>query len=403
MEHCKVRQAVILAGGLGTRLAPFTEHTPKPMYCFEGKPFLEYLIMQVKSFGIKDIVLLLGYLPKKIMDYFLQGEQYGVHITYRITPVEFDTGARIKMAEDILEDHFLLMYCDNFCPIDFNKLQESYFQNHAMVQITAYANKDGYTKDNLLLNGEGQVLCYDKKRTVAGLKGVDIGYAIISKQVLHLLPEEGCNFEALVYPEMVKEGRMFAEVTEHRYYSIGSWQRIELTRQFLKPVKTIFLDRDGTLNVKPAKACYVESPKEFVWIDGAREAVALLKKAGYRVILVSNQPGIAKGNLTIEKLDEIHNKMQKELEEKGGTIDAIYYCPHNWDDGCDCRKPKPGMLYQAQKDYSLNLTKCVMIGDDERDMEAAKAVGCRGILIDDNYTLLQAVKQLLGEQGADDK
>lgn len=403
MEHCKVRQAVILAGGLGTRLAPFTEHTPKPMYCFEGKPFLEYLIMQVKSFGIKDIVLLLGYLPKKIMDYFLQGEQYGVHITYRITPVEFDTGARIKMAEDILEDHFLLMYCDNFCPIDFNKLQESYFQNHAMVQITAYANKDGYTKDNLLLNGEGQVLCYDKKRTVAGLKGVDIGYAIISKQVLNLLPEEGCNFEALVYPEMVKEGRMFAEVTEHRYYSIGSWQRIELTRQFLKPVKTIFLDRDGTLNVKPAKACYVESPKEFVWIDGAREAVALLKKAGYRVILVSNQPGIAKGNLTIEKLDEIHNKMQKELEEKGGTIDAIYYCPHNWDDGCDCRKPKPGMLYQAQKDYSLNLTKCVMIGDDERDMEAAKAVGCRGILIDDNYTLLQAVKQLLGEQGADDK
>lgn len=403
MEHCKVRQAVILAGGLGTRLAPFTEHTPKPMYCFEGKPFLEYLIMQVKSFGIKDIVLLLGYLPKKIMDYFLQGEQYGVHITYRITPVEFDTGARIKMAEDILEDHFLLMYCDNFCPIDFNKLQESYFQNHAMVQITAYANKDGYTKDNLLLNGEGQVLCYDKKRTVAGLKGVDIGYAIISKQVLHLLPEEGCNFEALVYPEMVKEGRMFAEVTEHRYYSIGSWQRIELTRQFLKPVKTIFLDRDGTLNVKPAKACYVESPKEFVWIDGAREAVALLKKAGYRVILVSNQPGITKGNLTIEKLDEIHNKMQSELEEKGGTIDAIYYCPHNWDDGCDCRKPKPGMFYQAQKDYSLNLTKCVMIGDDERDMEAAKEAGCRGILIDDNYTLLQAVKQLLGNQGEDDK
>lgn len=403
MEHCKVRQAVILAGGLGTRLAPFTEHAPKPMYCFEGRPFLEYLIMQVKSFGIKDIVLLLGYLPQKIMDYFLKGEQYGVHITYRITPVEYDTGARIKMAEDILEDHFLLMYCDNYCPIDFSKLQESYFKNHAMVQITAYANKDGYTKDNLLLNGEGQVLCYDKKRTAAGLKGVDIGYAIISKQVLNLLPEEGCNFEALVYPEMVKAGRMFAEVTEHRYYSIGSWQRIELTRQFLKPVKTIFLDRDGTLNVKPAKACYVESPKEFVWIDGAREAVALLKKAGYRVILVSNQPGITKGNLTIEKLDEIHNKMQSELEEKGGTIDAIYYCPHNWDDGCDCRKPKPGMFYQAQKDYSLNLTKCVMIGDDERDMEAAKAAGCIGILIDDNYTLLQAVKQLLGNQGEDDK
>ena len=399
MEYNRIRQAVILAGGLGTRLAPFTKNNPKPMYPFEGKPFLEYLIMQIKSFGITEIVLLLGYLPQKIMDYFETGEQYGVRLVYRVTPPEYDTGTRMKEAESVLEDHFLLLYCDNYCPIDFDILQEAYFKNHAMIQITAYANKDLYTKDNLLLKDDGQVLCYDKKRVTSGLKGVDIGYAIINKRTLQLLPEENCNFEAVVYPEMVKEGKMFAEVTEHRYYSVGSWQRIELTRQFFQPVKTIFLDRDGTLNVRPPKACYVEKPEEFVWIDGAREAIVKLKNAGYRIILISNQPGIARGCLTEEALKNIHQKMQSELEKMGGEIDKIYYCPHNWDEDCDCRKPKPGMFYQAQKEYSLNLRDCVMIGDDERDMQAAQAAGCRGILVDDNYTLKCAVDDLLRSIG----
>lgn len=399
MESNRVKQAVILAGGLGTRLAPFTEHDPKPMYPFEGIPFLEYLIRQVKDFGIKKIVLLLGYLPEKITEYFGDGEDYGVQLTYCITPVEYDTGARIREAQDRLEEHFLLMYCDNYCPIDFQKLEESYFRNQALLQITAYANTDHYTKNNLRVSDNGQVLCYDKKRVTEGLKGVDIGYAIVNKKLLQLLPDENCNFEAVVYPEIVKAGKMFATVTEHRYYSVGSWERIELTRQFFKPVKTIFLDRDGTLNVRPPKACYVEKPEQFVWIEGAREAVAALKKAGYRIILVSNQPGIARGCLSESMLDEIHQKMKTELEQVGGAIDAIYYCPHNWDEGCECRKPKPGMFFQAQKEYSLNLRECVMIGDDERDMQAAQAAGCRGILVDDTYTLQCAVEELLLNTG----
>ena len=87
--------------------------------------------------------------------------------------------------------------------------------------------------------------------------------------------------------------------------------------------------------------------------------------------------------------------MQNELREIGGKIDGIYYCPHNWDEDCDCRKPKPGLFYQAQKEHSLNLTLCIMIGDDERDMQAAKEAGCKGILVDDNYTLRRAVEDIL--------
>ena len=126
------------------------------------------------------------------------------------------------------------------------------------------------------------------------------------------------------------------------------------------------------------------------------EAVRILKEAGWRLILVSNQPGIARGNLTRESLEQIHKKMQEDLKrETGYELDALYYCPHNWDENCECRKPKPGLLYQAQKDFSLDLTKCYLIGDDERDIQAGEAAGCHCIMVNETYNLLDAVKELL--------
>lgn len=392
----KIRQAVILAGGYGTRLKPFTDTNPKPMYPFEGKPFLEYIIEQVKGFGFREIVLLLGYLPEKIMDYFGDGSKWGVRIRYSVTPVEYETGLRLKGAEDLLDDEFLLLYCDNYCLIDYERLLERYRSSGARLCFTAYRNLDGYTKSNLLIAPDGRVEVYDKKRLTPGLQGVDIGYALVNKSVMTLLPEENHNFEAVVYPALVQEGRLYALETEHRYYSVGSWERIELTRAFFSPRKFVFLDRDGTLNVRPPRACYIERPEDFVWLPGAREAVARLKAAGYTLILISNQPGLARGNLTEKTLEAIHQKMQEELRSAGGEIDRIYYCPHNWDDGCACRKPKPGMFFEAQKEFSLDLSQCIMYGDDERDMEAAAAAGCPCELITEDYPLSAAVDKLLG-------
>ena len=159
--------------------------------------------------------------------------------------------------------------------------------------------------------------------------------------------------------------------------------------------KYIFLDRDGTLNERAPKACYIEKPEDFIWLPGAKKAVKRLKDAGYFIILISNQAGIARGVMTEEDLQKIHEKMQADLKAEGACIDAIYYCPHGWDDDCSCRKPKPGMLYQAQKDYSFDLTKCVMIGDDERDVETAENAGISGILVTENYSLLAAVEDYL--------
>lgn len=397
MGNMTIRQAVVLAGGLGTRMKPFTFSHPKPMYPFGGKPFIAYLVEQIRGFGIRDILILLGYMPEDIMDYLKDGSEYGVNISYDITPVEYNTGGRLLHALGMLERQFLLMYCDNYCPIDFPRLVRDYEDGNAFIQLSAYENKDGYTKSNLLVEG-GKVKVYDKKRTTPNLQGVDIGYAIINKDVFQFMPRQDINFEEVVYAEALRQGRLSATMTKHRYYSVGSWERLKLTEQFLNHRPTVFLDRDGTVNEKAPKACYIENEEQFIWLEGAKEAIKILKSHDYRIIMITNQPGIARGNLSEEGLLRIHKKMEADLAEAGTSIDRIYYCPHNWDEGCECRKPKPGMLYQAQKDYSLDLTKCILIGDDDRDIEAGCMAGCRTYQVTEGRNLLQIVKELVKEK-----
>ncbi len=393
-----VEQAVILAGGRGTRLEPFTETNPKPMYVVSGKPFLEYLILQVKSFGIKDILLLVGWCSEKITDYFGDGSKWGVHIEYSTLPVENETGARLNKAyeEGKIKEEFLLMYCDNYCPINFIKLVREYRQKDSLIQLTVYKNADGYTKNNISLTEDNCLEVYDKTRTAPNLSVVDIGYAIINRSVLDkYLIKENFNFEKLVYPQIVEAKKMNATVVESRYYSVGNWERMELTKEFFNGQKYIFLDRDGTMNTRPPQADYVKKPEEFVWLPGAKEAILKLNKNGYRIILVSNQPGLARGALTETDLNNIHKKMNDDLAQIGAEIFAIYYCPHNWDEGCECRKPKPGMFFKAQKDYSIDLTKCWMIGDDERDMHAGGDAGCKCIYVSEQHPLSEAVDRVI--------
>ena len=390
-----IRQAVVLAGGTGMRLRPFTDDQPKPMYPFEGKPFLQYLLEQVRSFGIEEVVLLLGYLPEKIMDAFGDGTRFGVHIRYEVTPVEYETGARLRAALGCLSNAFLLLYCDNYCPVDYQRLVKTFFRSGASLCLSAYANRDGYTRSNLLAAPDGRVLVYDKQRQTPGLSGVDIGYALVRREAVERMPAQNGNFEALVYPTLAREGKLYAAFTEHRYYSIGSWERIALARAFFSPRKFAFLDRDGTLNERAPRAQYITTPEAFIWLPGARQAVRKLKEAGYTVLLFTNQPGVARGAMTEADLAAVHEKMRRELQQAGADIDGIYCCTHGWDEGCPCRKPKPGLLYQAQRDWSFDLTRAVVFGDDARDEAAAHAAGCRFEGVSPQRPLLRAVEDYL--------
>lgn len=390
----KPEQAVILAGGMGTRLMPLTNTRPKPMIEFNGKPFLQYLIELLREQGFARILLLLGYLPEVIIDYFEDGKAFGIDIDYSVTEVSNETGRRLKLASEKIDDYFFLMYCDNYWPMDFDRMWMHFVEQKVIAQTTVYRNSDNYTKSNVLFDSS-KVVYYDKSRRGAGLNGVDIGYCIFKKEVIDLIPDENVNFEGAAYPLLTQRNQLAAYVTDHRYYSVGSHERLGITEAFLKDKKAIILDRDGVINRKPAKADYVKTWDEFEWLEGSREAIRLLKESGYQVIVITNQAGVARGAMSKDDLEDIHAKMNEDLLRYNAKIDRFYYCPHGWDDGCDCRKPKPGMLYKAQKDFNFNLTKTVFIGDDDRDKEAGDAAGCRTILVSQGESLLETVKDLL--------
>ncbi len=141
---------------------------------------------------------------------------------------------------------------------------------------------------------------------------------------------------------------------------------------------TIFLDRDGTLNPDPG---YINSPDQFELFPGVPEALARLKRAGARLIVVTNQSGIARGFLTRDDLDAVHMKLKRLLDAADVSLDAIYFCPHHPDDGCDCRKPNRGMLDQAVREWGVNLDQSYLIGDHTRDIELAKRIGARSVLV----------------------
>ena len=392
----KLNQAVILAGGRGERLRPFTDSKPKPMFEFHSKPFLEYIIEMLRDQGITNILLLLGYLPEVITNYFGDGSKWNVKIQYSITSIENDTGRRIKLAENLIEPTFLLLYCDNYWPMHIDRMWTQFNSVDVTALVTVYENKDNYTKNNLKVNDKGYVEIYDKSRTAPGLQGVDIGFLILKKEVLKLLPSENVSFEKTVYPLLVKSKKLQAYSTSHRYYSVSTHERLKLTDDFLLRKPTIFLDRDGVLNKKAPKANYVTSWDKWEWIEGVKEAVSLLKKAGYRIILITNQAGIGRGVMKESDLFKIHEQMKIELNEcGGGSIDKIYYCPHGWDEGCECRKPKPGMLFQAQRDFNLDLSRIYFIGDDERDEQTGYAAGCKTLLVNSKLTLLKVVKEVI--------
>ena len=142
--------------------------------------------------------------------------------------------------------------------------------------------------------------------------------------------------------------------------------------------KAVFLDRDGTI---AEDVNYCRKPEDFRIFPWAPEAIRMLNGAGFKVIVITNQSGIARGYFTEEMLAQIHEKMLKELAEQGARIDGVYYCPHHPDDNCECRKPKTALFQQAAKDFNLDLKTSWVVGDSWRDIEAGRRIGTKTILV----------------------
>ena len=375
-------QAVVLCGGLGTRLKPYTNNIPKPMVSCNGKPFLWYLLHQLWEQGISNFILLTGYRAEQIKEYFNNGSEWSWNIQYSQGPQEWDTGKRIWEAQEKLDEAFILLYSDNFVPFPLDRVLA--FHEAGKLPLTFMVSPK--SPGNIILNKLGTVEKYDNNRSFE-LDFVEIGYMFVEKEkTLKYFETPECSFSS-VLRKMAEHQQISGYVQYDAYHSISDPERWEKTEDYLKPKKIILIDRDGVINRKAKRGEYISHWEDFEWIPDTCEAMKQLAQDGYQFIVISNQAGIARGMIEPSELEQIHRKMQKRFQEDGVIIRDIFICPHHWEEDCFCRKPKPGMFHQASKKHLFRLDKTLFIGDDTRDCQAAERAGCASIFLGDSSAL----------------
>ncbi len=376
-----VKQAVILCGGLGKRLMPLTKKTPKPMIKINNKPFLEYLINLLKENGITEILILGGYKNEQITNYFKNGKKFGVNIKYSIGPVEWDTGKRVFSARKELYKYFFLVYSDNIFSVNFNNILKN-FSKKKDISFLLKKKKVG----NFLIDGN-EVKNYSLKRKKSN-NFVELGFAIIkSKSLINFYKRNNKNSINDFYLDCFKRKSIEYSLHEDIYHSIGDKLRLNKTKKFLKKNKIIFLDRDGTINKSVGKGKYLVNIKNIIYEKKILKLLKDLSNKNFKFIIITNQAGVSLNQLSLKKLNQINKKIIKDLNKIGVKIIDLYFCPHHWNDQCDCRKPKAGMFFNASEKYAINLSKTIYIGDDIRDMEACENSNCKGIFFNDSFDL----------------
>ena len=399
-------QAYILAGGKGTRLREITkDEIPKPMAVINDKPILEWTITNLKNNGIDDIYISVGHLHQKIIDYFGNGEKFGVSIHYIIEYEPLGSAGALFYAKDMLKDDFVICSGDVVFNIDIGRMLAFHKQKNSLITLLTHPNLHPYDSDLVITDKDCKITGFDFKgneRNYYYKNNVNAGFFILNAKALEYFKElKVVNMEKdFINYYIQNNANVYAYKSPEYIKDVGTAERFKNTELDMKngivdkkclknKQKAIFIDRDGVINEYKG---FITSPDQIELIDGVIEAIKKINNSEYLAIIISNQPGVARGQCTFDELEQIFNKVETELGKNGVYLDAIYYCPHHNQPGfegevkelkieCDCRKPKPGMIFQAQKDYNIDLEKCVMIGDSYRDVLTGKNAGIKQILV----------------------
>lgn len=405
-------KTVIMAGGKGTRIASVARDIPKPMIPIQGKPVLEHEIECLRSQGFTDILITVGHLGHVIMDYFgdgsgispATGKPFGVSIQYYVEEIPLGTAGALFQIKDQLTEDFLLLNADAVFDVDFRRLAAFHKAHGGLVTLFTHPNSHPYDSSLILADSQGQVqqwLNKEDPRPDYYANRVNAGLHILSPKLLEQqMPAGKVDLDRQLLKPLAGQGVMYVYDSPEYVKDMGTPERYERicrdyhegkvqARNLRNKQRAVFLDRDGTLN-----RCvgFLRRTEELELLPGAAEAVRRINDSGYLAILVTNQPQLARGEVTTEGLRQIHNKLETLLGQEGAFLDAIYYCPHHPHKGyageipelkivCDCRKPKPGMLLQAAERFNIDLGQSWMVGDMQGDILAGNAAGCRTVLI----------------------
>lgn len=430
-------KTVIMAGGKGTRISSLFSDIPKPMIRIDGVPVLEREIECLVSQGFDDIIITVSHLGKVIMDYFsdgsgvspVTGKPFRAHISYYFEKTPLGNGGALFKIKDQLTDEFLLLNADAVFDVNFKRFVEAHHKMGGLVTLFVHSNSHPYDSGLLITDKNGAVvqwLAKEDKRPQWYFNIVNAGLHVMNKKVLdHIVETPKVDLDRQILKPLAGTGKMYVYNSPEYVEDMGTPERYEKVqrsfrsgmihaRNLANRQKAVFLDRDGTMN---RYVDYLTNAEDFELLPGVAEAIRKINLSGYLAIVVTNQPSIARGELSYDGLDEIHKKMETLLGQQGAYVDHIYFCPHHPDKGfpgevpslkfkCSCRKPKPGMLLQAAEDFNIDLSASWMIGDDERDVGAGKNAGCHTALIGHQdfgqdktvQSLLQFVDETLPEE-----
>lgn len=415
-------KVVVIAGGQGTRIAAVNSEIPKAMIPIDGKPILEYEVEMAKRYGFTEFLFIIGYMGDQIENYFGDGSKWNVTIEYFREEKPLGTAGALGYLKEKLTEDFFVFYGDTVMDFDMKAMLEYHKSKHADATLFLHPNDHPYDSDIVVLDIEGKVRkFYNKPHTEDFISHnmVNAALFIFSPKILHkievgvkshieknVLPaclDSGMNLYGYVSFEYIKDMG-----TPDRYYAVcddvKSGKVARMNRAYSRPA--IFLDRDGVIS---KEVDLLSKHEQLEIIEGAGEAIRYINEKGYLTIVVTNQPVIARNLCSLEELDFIHAKLETLLGHERAYINAIYYCPHHPDSGypeerkeykikCKCRKPAPGMLLKAARDWNIDLSQSYMIGDRNSDVQAGENAGCKqSIKIEMNkpYALLEAVKSII--------
>lgn len=422
-------KVVIMAGGKGTRIASVNSEVPKPMLPVNGVPILEYQLEVLKKQGYRDIILIIGHLGNVIKEYFSDGKSFDVNIRYIEEKQPLGTaGALYYLKEELTED-FLLLNGDIIFDIDITRFMKYHKENGALATILTHPNNHPYDSGIIVADNKNRVTTWLHKedRRKWYKNRVNAGIHMISPAVLKLPifdDLQKIDLDREVLKPLIKKRQLLVYDSPEYVKDMGTPERyLEVeadikagkaeARNLSQKQKAVFLDRDGTINKYVG---FLRNIEQMCLLPEAAQAIRKINKSGYLAIVVTNQPVLARGEVTKEELQEIHNKMETLLGQENAYLDAIYYCPHHPDKGyegevpelkieCSCRKPEPGLLLQAAKEYNIDLESSWMVGDSMNDILAGEKAGCKTILLTDKKnverntcsSILEAVDKIFKE------
>ena len=402
-------QLVIVAGGKGTRLQTRLGSLPKAMATVGGEPLLGHQISLARSHGFRNIVMLLGYGASAIREFLGDGSRWGVHVQYHTEEAPLGTAGALLDVLDELADAFLVMYGDVMVNVDLNRFWSTHLKSGSSASIFVHPNDHPADSDLVELKPGGRIAAFhpyprSHDRYYSNL--VNAALYIINRDVLR--PWKGrrpADFVRHIFPEMLASGIDLRAYRSPEYLKdAGTPERLDAVNadyqsgriqrgSFATPAPTVFLDRDGTINDEVDR---VKTPHDLRLIEGAGLAIRRLNRAGYRTVVISNQPVVARGECTEDGLEEIHRKLETLLGENGAYLDAIFHCPHHPDKGfpgervelkigCDCRKPSTGLINRAVRELNLDLARSWLVGDSTVDIQTAVGAGIRSILVETGH------------------